>query len=287
MNTTPFVFLFLISISVALSAQDDIVGAVNDDTDNSSRPASIGEFIDYNISNNASNGFSAHKQNYLLPYTSSDNGDGRQKHEMKFQISVKQRLLRFYGWAVYFGFTQKSFWQFYDTQNSRPFRENDFNPELFLRTKMWFGIRTDFGIEHESNGQVEATSRSWNRLYLIPYYENSFIIAYCKLWYRFPERKKRDINDAQGDDNPDIHKYYGNGELGLTLKMPQLRNLYISAISRYNFRYQKGSVEINATLPMYLSSMSFMVQYWNGYGESLIDYNVRQQKIGFGFNFTR
>jgi phospholipase A1 len=281
------VILFLILSAISVFAQDDIVGAINDNTDNSSSPSSLGEFIDYNISNNTANGFSAHKQNYLLPFTSSDYSEGRQTNEMKFQISVKQRLLRFYGWATYFGFTQKSFWQFYDTGNSRPFRENDFNPEFFIRTKMWFGIRTDFGVEHESNGQTGTTSRSWNRIYLIPYYENNRIIAFCKLWYRIPERKKRDINDTQGDDNPDIYKYYGYSEFGLTVKIPELHNLYIATISRYNFRYGKGSVEIDATLPLYLSSMSFMIQYWNGYGESLIDYNIRQQKIGIGLNFTR
>jgi phospholipase A1/A2 len=281
------VLLFLILSAIRIFAQDDIAGAVNDDTENSSRPASVSEFIDYNMSNKSANGFSAHKQNYLLPITWSNNGNGRQKEEVKFQISVKQRLLRFYGWATYFAFSQKSFWQFYDMKNSRPFRENNFNPELFLRTKMWFGMRMDFGIEHESNGQPDPTSRSWNRLYLTPYYENEHLIAYCKGWYRFPEKKKKSADDTTGDDNPDINKYYGYGELGLTFKIPDLHNLYISTISRYNFRSGKGSIEIDATFPLFLSSMSIMFQYWDGYGESLIDYNVKQRKIGIGLNFTR
>ncbi|HEY1405921.1 MAG TPA: phospholipase A [Spirochaetota bacterium] len=248
---------------------------------------SVQELIDYNIANNAENGFSAHKQNYVLPYAYSDDSRGRENQEVKFQISIKQRVLRFYGWALYFGYTQKSFWQAYDFHNSRPFRENNFNPEVFLRTKMWGGLRTDFGFEHESNGQQGLASRSWNRLYFTPYYENEHAVLFLKGWWRFREKKKKSPTDSSGDDNPDINKYYGYAELGATLKFPELHNLYISTVTRYNFKYRKGSVEVDATFPGVISSMSLMVQYWDGYGESLIDYNVKQRKIGFGVNFTR
>ena len=282
--------LFMI-LNMPLSAQDndEIEGVIPDNFEGILNPPTPQEIIDYNISNNAKNGFSAHKQNYLLPFTYSDlpETDDRKQYEIKFQLSVKQRLLKFRGWAFYFGYTQKSFWQAYDINDSSPFRENNFNPEFFLRTKMWNGMRIDTGWEHESNGQELPDSRSWNRIYCTPYYENDRIIANLKGWYRLQEKNKDNAYDVNGDDNPDISKYYGYGELGITFKIPEFYNTCISTMSRYNFSSQKGAIEINATIPLHLNSMSFMIQYWNGYGESLIDYNVRQQKIGIGLNFTR
>jgi len=279
---------FIISISaIPLSGQnpDDIEGTIEDNLN----PPALQELIDYNRSNNTKNGFSAHKQNYILPYTYSllDDDDGRKKYEIKFQMSLKQRLLKFYGWAFYFGYTQKSFWQAYDFSESRPFRENNFNPEFFLRTKIWSGLRIDTGGEHESNGKDLPYSRSWNRIYISPYFENDYIILRLKGWYRIKEDKKKNESDTDGDDNPDIHKYYGYGELGLTVKFPELNQTYLSSFARYNPKYNRGAIEVNLTVPLPLSSMSFMVQYWNGYGESLIDYDVKQQKFGIGLNFTR
>jgi phospholipase A1 len=248
---------------------------------------SIAELIDYNISNNAKNGFSAHKQNYFLLYTYSNYQTDRQKKEIKFQISIKQRILRFYGWAFYFGYTQKSLWQAYDSIHSRPFRENNFNPELFFRTKMWNGLRFDFGIEHESNGQSGEKSRSWNRIFLTPYYEDERFVFFLKGWYRLPEDRKKSPEDTEGDDNPDIHKYMGYCEIGMTLKMPELLDIQIANSARFNVRTHRGAFLSSITIPFRLSSSSAMVQYFDGYGESLIDYNVKQRRIGFGFCFTR
>lgn len=278
--------LFLIpAIPLAAQEADDFEGRI----EKSTTPPTLQELIDYNISNNAKNGFSPHKQNYILPFTYSDisEDDGRKDYEIKFQVSIKQRLLKFYGWAFYFGYTQKSFWQAYDLRDSRPFRENNFNPEFFIRSRMWNGLRIDTGVEHESNGQEVPDSRSWNRAYIIPYFENDRFITSLKGWYRFRENRKDNASDSDGDDNPGIHRYYGYGELGLTIKFPELRNSYLSSMMRLNPVHMYGALELNLTIPLKINSMSLMVQYWNGYGESLIDYNVKQQKIGIGLNFTR
>ena len=279
---------FIALLHAAASAQPrEIEGSIQDNGGADSLPSSLTELIDYNISNNTTDGFSAHKQNYMLPFAYSSNHDGRDGKEIKFQISIKQRLLKFYGWAFYFGYTQKSFWQAYDFRDSRPFRENNFNPEFLLRTKMWYGIRTDLGFEHESNGQTQATSRSWNRIYLTPYFENSRFIAFVKGWYRLEERKSRGAADPGGDENPGIQKYYGYGELGLTLKLPELDNIWISTVTRWNPAHMKGSVQADLSIPLPVNSTKILVQYWEGYGESLIDYNVYQRKIGIGLSFTR
>jgi phospholipase A1/A2 len=265
------------------AADDGIDGTIED---MKSAPSSIKELIDYNIANNAANGFSSHKSNYILPLTWSDIDDGRDKKEIKFQVSIKQRLLKFYGWAFFFGYTQKSFWQAYDDSKSRPFRENNFNPELFLRTKMWLGVRCDLGLEHESNGRDIPSSRGWNRIYLLPYYENDRFVVFLKGWYKIHEPEKKYPNDVNGDDNPDINKYYGYGELGMKLKIPELNNIRVTGLGRYNFRHKKGAVELSVIVPGLISSMGITAQYFDGYGESLIDYNVRQRKFGVGVSFT-
>lgn len=283
-TVSALLFIFFITPLMA-QTNDDFEGTLEENL----IPPDLTELIDYNMSNNTKNGFSPHKQNYILLFTYSglSEDDGRQKIETKFQVSLKQRLLKFYGWAIYLGYTQKSFWQSYDFNASSPFRENNFDFEFFSRTKMWDGFRIDSGVEHESNGRDLAYSRSWNRIYITPYFENDYLILKTKAWYRIKEKKKKDESDVRGDDNPDITQYYGYGELGLTLKFHELRQTYLTMLGRYNYKHKRGCAEINLTVPLPLSSMSFMVQYWDGYGESLIDYNVNQRKIGIGINFTR
>ncbi len=280
------ILLFAVTaLPAAAQNIDDFEGTIEENPD----PPDLYQLIDYNKSNNTINGLSPHKANYILPvtYSFSDTGDGRKNYETKFQMSLKQRLIKFYGWAFYFAYSQKSFWQVYDMAKSRPFRENNFNPELFLRTKMWRGFRIDTGLEHESNGRELPDSRSWNRVCITPYFENDYVIASLKSWYRFREKRKENENDVNGDDNYDILRYYGYGELGLTLKFSELRNTYLSFMGRCNPRHKRGAVEVTITAPLFLSSMSLMVQYFDGYGESLIDYNVKQRKIGIGLNFSR
>ncbi len=57
--------------------------------------------------------------------------------------------------------------QEYDGGESAPFRDTNYNPEVFYRCPEtawgsgWFG--TDVGFEPESNGQRVPLSRSWNQ----------------------------------------------------------------------------------------------------------------------------
>lgn len=244
----------------------------------------ITEHEDYNSTNTSEKTFTPHKPNYILVYSYSDNEKGRQNSETKFQISAKVRVLRVYDWAWYFAYSQKSFWQIYDEENSRPFREINFNPETFIRSGMWSGFRFDLGYEHESNGERIETSRNWNRVYLFPYFENDYMAAGIKGWYRIKEKKKKTPEDVNGDQNPDILKYYGYSELYLTMKIGSFN---LGSQFRYNCAYNKGSMKFDATFPVISKSMYWYIQYWQGYGESLVDYNINQKNIGIGFMFTR
>lgn len=226
-----------------------------------------------------------YKPNYITPFSYNSDKD---EMEVVFQISLKKLVYKpVKDLGVYFGYSQKSFWQLYDKANSSPFRETNYNPEFFLNIDVRgkFDGFTDliFGYEHESNGQTIEKSRSWNKEYVRAFWEKGNLKADLKVWARIPEREKRDENDTQGDDNPDIEKYYGNSELNLSYKYKNsqislfLRNLesamedksYIGREVTYNYDLGNG--------------MDLVLKYFKGYGESLIDYNNEIEKYSIGF----
>ena len=244
--------------------------------------------------------FTAHKPNYILPisYTSSINdteyralvpslADELKQEEVEFQLSLKLRLsdgdLLFQRDGIYFGFTIASFWQLYSQGISAPFRETNYTPEIFylspLPKKLWEGdVGVMFGMEHQSNGQIQGFSRSWNRLYAAGFYSKERFVSGLKLWYRLPEKKKSSPLEPEGDDNPDIYRYFGYSELFLGWR---------GSAQEYTFRMHgnpttgKGGGEVALSFPFF-GRFRGVVKYFNGYGNSLIDYNHFQQRIGVG-----
>ncbi|MBD1577533.1 phospholipase A [Vibrio sp. S11_S32] len=244
----------------------------------------------------------AHRLNYLLPITYTDNinekaydntdwSDGLSHAEAEFQISFKVPLnygdLMFDGDALYFGMTLKSFWQVYAEDISRPFRETNYRPELFYITPTaWtpFGGNTavGFGVEHESNGQRQELSRSWNRIYTQFYFAKDNFVVAVQPWWRIPEDEKNSPDDSDGDDNPDIDDYMGHFELTSAYKW---HDLEFSFIGRENFSTHKGYAEFGFSFPIWGKIRGYG-QYSSGYGSSLIDYNQNQQRIGAGVAIT-
>ena len=231
-------------------------------------------------------GLSLHKEMFMLPVTFSDEYHGAQT-EAVFQISAKHSI---FDSRFYFAYTQISFWQAYDHKNSAPFRETNYNPELFyrFRTIPFHSGRlgADIGFEHESNGQRVPVSRSWNLAYFCPYYVQPNLLVYLKLRYRIPEEDKDYPLDPTGDDNPDITDYLGYGELRTAYKWRNntfslmLRNVLASG-------FERGSVEVAWSFPIWkYKFLKGYVQYFNGYGESLIDYNHYSNSIGIGVLVT-
>lgn len=232
---------------------------------------------------------SPHKRNYILLYTLDrvNAPDERQEKEAKFQISIKAYLPGALPW--YIGYTQKSFWQVYDRERSRPFRESNYNPELFLDWQAPLGAPREtylrYGIEHESNGQSIALSRSWNRVFLWPRYEGEDWDFALKYWWRLPEKDKDSPGDPDGDDNPDIDRYLGRFEAYVTWHPANWAQLAL--MLRKGTRDHSGTYEVDASfgvIPRY-EQFRLLVQYFSGYGESLIDYNRRVEKVGIGLAF--
>ncbi|WP_221252075.1 phospholipase A [Desulfuromonas versatilis] len=235
-------------------------------------------------------GFSMHKQNYLLPLTWGNRAHGSEDSELKFQLSFKQRIASS---NFFIGYTQKSFWRILDQDDSRPFRETNYNPELFYRylssEHPWGSWGADAGYEHESNGAREPTSRSWDRLYLKPFIEYGRLRTDLKLWHRLSEDVKETPDDPAGDENPDIEKFYGYGELRLGYEFAnRFQDGHMATLlTRWNFATAKGGLQFDYSLPTPSRNLFLFAHLWTGYGESLIDYNRSLTRYGIGVMFKR
>lgn len=235
-----------------------------------------------------------HKPNYVLPVTYNETPNNApfvtsnygelDNYEIKFQISVKFPIVdNLFGeqGSIQFAYTNLSFWQAYNKQASRPFRETVHEPELFLIFEndwefLGFTNRLiQLGIVHQSNGQSGTESRSWNRFYADFIFEKGNYYLSFRPWVR--------LGLAGQDDNPDIETYLGHGEF---------RAVYagskhiLSLMLRNNFHSPNyGAMEVNWSFPLSRRAKWF-IQYFYGYGESLIDYNAPVNRLGIGIALT-
>lgn len=232
-------------------------------------------------------GLSLHKPMYLLPATYSGRYPGEDS-EVLFSISLKFRVYRTL--PLYFGYSQKSYFQAFNGSDSKPFRDNNFNPEVFFRLKpkkpeKWFNLAADVGIEHESNGRSLPDSRSWNRIYLTPYWQTGRTLVWWKWWWRIPEDQKRPATDPKRDDNPDIQDYLGYSELKIQRQL--FDHHQISTTFRLNPTTGRGSAGLLYTVPGPGDGFFWTFYAFNGYGESLLDYNRSVTRVGLGISVAR
>ncbi len=159
--------------------------------------------------------------NYLLYTDTSDINqeaiktynwaDKARKDEVKYQLSLAFPLWRgIAGDNSVLGasYTQRSWWQLSNRGESSPFRETNYEPQLFVgwatdyRFAGWTLRDVEIGVNHQSNGRSDPTSRSWNRGYARLMAQNGNWQVDLKPWFRFSE-------SSSNDDNPDITKYMG------------------------------------------------------------------------------
>ena len=200
--------------------------------------------------------------------------------EAKFQISMKGRLATTddHRWGLWFAYTQLSLWQVYSPDISSPFRETNFEPEIFGSFRPGIEIGgmqwnlLNFGYNHQSNGRSDPISRSWDRLFIEAGFERDNFVLLARAWTR--------INSPDDeDDNPDILDYYGYGQLTGFYKW---RDNSFTLMGRGNLSTGKGAAQFTwATRPL-LGPLRGYLQVFTGYGESLIDYNWNQTTIGLG-----
>jgi len=208
--------------------------------------------------------------------------------EAQFQISIKTPLavnLFNKGISLYTGYTNRSFWQVYNSEISRPFRETNHEPELWLQTTrstniLGFDNRINMlGVSHHSNGQSGILSRSWNIVYANFSFEKESFVFSIKLWSRFSE-------NPVTDDNPDITEFMGHGEFRLIYKK---EGHTFNLMSRNNIEsgFDKGATEFSWSFPIGdRKDLRWYIRGFSGYAESLIDYNKSVHRIGFGISLS-
>jgi phospholipase A1 len=278
--------LLLLGYSSLALAEDSLVNArVKDELATSEKPFVI----------------TPHKANYLLPVTYQtrtnalpfeikypDEDFSIDNLEAKFQVSFKFPIMyNVFGdnGHLFFAYTNQSYWQVYNKEASSPFRETNHEPEVFMLfnndwkiggfTNSFLGI----GAVHQSNGQTNQLSRSWNRIYGSAVFDKGPFALGLKVWWRIPEDEKEDVSSVKGDDNPDINRYMGNFELTGVYGLNEHRFIMLL---RNNLRdTNRGAVEVTWSYPI-IGNLRIYTQYFNGYGESLIDYNHHNQRIGIG-----
>ena len=204
--------------------------------------------------------------------------------EAKFQISFKTKLVEnLFGdngdiWA---GYTQSSRWQAYNAGLSRPFRETNYEPEVMLVVRNnysvlgWKGRMMGVGLNHQSNGRSDPFSRSWNRVIFSAGLDRENWVLVLRPWLRVGE-------NAGEDNNPDIEDFIGRGDALLVYN----RNGHELALTgRHSLRggdRSHGSLQLDWGFPIN-NLLRGHVQVFDGYGESMIDYNHRATYIGLGF----
>jgi phospholipase A1 len=213
-------------------------------------------------------------------FEAADSDEELDDVEARFQLSFKGRVMATddYRWGLWLAYTQQSQWQVYSEETSRPFRETNYEPEVFVSFRPdvevgGFNWRLlNVGYNHQSNGRSQVLSRSWDRLFAEVGVERDRFALLARAWYRIPE-------DSDEDDNPDIHRYMGYGDLTGIYKW---RDHSFSLMARGNWNTHKGAIRLAWVTPPLLGPIRGYVQAFSGYGDSMIDYNWNQNIIGVG-----
>jgi len=237
--------------------------------------------------------FSAHEPVYFIY--------GGGAPAAKFQFSFKYRLVGENGRlgdempvlrGIYLGFTQRSLW---DIQaESSPFYDTSYMPELMFQSESvvdpsdgggfkFLGYQA--GLRHESNGRDGPDSRSLNIAYVRP----AFAFGRLDGWNLIlAPRLFTYVSDLS--NNPDIRAYRGNLELMAVFGRNDWGALALTG--RLGSGAHKGSLQADLTIPVKFDKLFdfatyLLIQYWNGYGESLRSYNQRSDTVRAGFSLVR
>lgn len=223
--------------------------------------------------------FGLYKDNYFIFGPSIGPRMTKENTNVKFQISIAQKLTRStlpWGTYLYLFYSQKCFWNV--LENSMPMTDLNFNPGIGL-TKPLFVKNRYIGkvsliIEHESNGRDSIWSRSWNKVSLsanIMLSRN--LMVHGKLW----------IPIVDGMNNQDILKYSGIFQTGFQAITNNRRfNFGVTLVKRQGWNLNFNTI-VDVSFRILKSDNQFLyLQYYNGYGEGLLDYKQFHSQLRLG-----
>lgn len=226
--------------------------------------------------------FGLYKDNYFTVGTSIGDRPNRENSNVKFQISLSIRLTNAtlpWHTFLYIMYTQKTMWNVFE--NSMPMRDMNFNPGIgwtkpFFSKDRYVGKMTLL-VEHESNGRDGPESRSWNRVSLCgSTIVNEWLMVHAKYWIPIIDSENnRDILDYCGifQTGAVVSTKDDKFQFGLTLVKRRGWNLNFNTIAEVSWKVNPKT------------NLNLFAQYYNGYGENLLDYNVFKSSLRVGIVF--
>lgn len=216
-----------------------------------------------------------------------------QNGEAKIQVSMRSKVLEnalLPGADLWVAYTQQSMWQLWNREQSSPFRSTDYQPEVIYVVPTpaswqslplgWSWRMSQAGLVHQSNGQPDPLSRSWNRVYAQVGLEHKDLMFNLRL----EQRLKTD--SAVQDDNPDIQSYLGRTEMQLAWTPGRATAVVAWRPSLSG----KGSVQVDWSYPVFNDrpdGLRWYAQVFQGYGETLLDYNFKQTSLSLGLTIFK
>jgi len=223
--------------------------------------------------------FTLFKDNYFIGGIPVGQKIKANNSNVKFQLSINHRLTKSvlpFNTYLFLNFSQKTIWNV--MEESLPMRDMNFNPgigigHLIIHKNKYIG-RTFIMLEHESNGKDSLASRSWNKVSA-----NTSIMlskrfnAHLKLW----------IPIIDSDNNRDILEYNGIGHFGLDYISSNQR-FQAGLLSTWRTKSFSFNTQWELSFKLYKKVNQFLfIQYYNGYGENLLDYNQYKSVLRVGF----
>lgn len=223
--------------------------------------------------------FGIYRDNYFIVGTEIFKKSDEYNSDAKFQVSIRQRLTNStlpFKTHFYLTYTQKAFWDVF--RESFPFRDLNFNPGLGLGRPLIYNNRfmgmLSFEFEHESNGKDGDASRSWNKVTLgtlLTFNDNWALQA--KAW----------IPIVDGENNKHITSYSGLGLLALSYMSPKSKYNASLVYTKRAGAFFDGNILFNFSIRLFSDDNQYLfLEYYNGYGESMLQFDQYRQRIRLG-----
>lgn len=223
--------------------------------------------------------FGLYKDNYFIFGPAIGQRITKENTNIKFQISIAQRLTRStlpLGTYLFLFYTQKCFWNV--LENSMPMTDLNFNPGIGLTKPLFvknrFVGKVNLVLEHESNGRDGIESRSWNKVSL----GGSIMIdpritVHGKFW----------IPIVDGQNNRDILDYCGIYQVGTSFMSTNSRWGASVILTKRRGWKQNYNTALEFSYRIFPRDNQYIfVQYYNGYGEGLLAYKEFHSQLRIG-----
>ena len=203
--------------------------------------------------------------------------------EATLQLSLKSKIAHnIIGKGdLWIAYTQKSYWQVYNAEFSRPFRETNYEPELIFNYPVksnFLGLKTKmlgFAFNHQSNGREgKQFTRSWNRFIIHAGFEDKQWSLMLRTWIA-----------AEINENPDIENYMGRGDATFNYR---INKHLLTLHAQHSLRTgsdNHGNIELDWAFPIH-GNLKGYFQFFHGYGDAMIDYNQIHTIGGIGVVFS-